>query len=104
MARPKNFLVVLPDNTVISVAPSKLKAFLEATSNGVSTSLGGKVVGTVNLTMGAVTQDNAKAVLSSMFPDEVGTVAAPAMTDGSTPAPEALAAPAMPTETAAVPE
>lgn len=90
MARPKNKLVVLPDNTVVSIAPSQLKAYLSATADGVPTSLGGKSLGTVDLTLAAITQENAKAVLASMFPEEVATVEAPAMTAGTataTPAP-----------------
>ncbi len=102
MARPKNKLVVLPDNSVVSIAPSQLKAYLTATAEGVSTSLGGKSLGTVDLTLAAITQDNAKAVLASMFPEEVATVEAPAMTSGTTTgSAESIVEPPASTETTA---
>ena len=68
MARPKNVLVVMPNNTVVSVAPARLKAYLtELASVGTATLTEYSDLGTVGLTLAAVTPANAGAVLQSMF-------------------------------------
>jgi protein-disulfide isomerase len=89
MARPKNLVVVFADNTVVSVAPSKLKEYLTKLAAGEATSLGGKTLGSVNLSMAAVTQANAREVLTSLFPDEVAVVPQPIMAATPTPATDA---------------
>lgn len=87
MARPKN-VVALMGKTVVSVSPSKLKAYLKSLKDGTPVELeGAKVVGTVDLSLDSVTSENAESTYTTLFQEPM---VAP---DTAVAAPEKPAAP-----------
>lgn len=68
MARPKNMVVVMPNNVVVSVAPSKLKAYLTSMAAGEPQPLMGYAeLGEISLNLTAVTPSNVAAVMETLF-------------------------------------
>lgn len=88
MARPKN-LVVVSNGKAVSVTPKNLKTFLEGVRSGTPTVLVGKDLGTVTLSLEAVTQETVGGIMSTLFPEPVRPVTAEGSPEAS---PEATVA------------